>query len=135
MSTGAVHGNRKGGADVAHAVIGQPAKPGDEDRDRDTLDGVQVDRGTPRNRIFARVEDNLTGQSSDRGGAWRDEHAPKPWDCRVTGEDDDWSAPNFSYLAPPHLTSHGKRAHEAAAARRNDARSPHSSGSSAGCSS
>ena len=44
---------------------------------------------------------------------------------------------DIGQLAPPHLSPRGKRApaHDAAAAFRNDARSPHASGSSSGCSS
>lgn len=56
-------------------------------------------------------------------------------DHRVAREDDDWSATDLGHLAPPHLATCWNGAHDDAAARRNDARSPHSSGSSSGCSS
>ena len=56
---------------------------------------------------------------------------------RITREHDDRSPADVGQLAPPHLSPCGKRAraHDAAAASRNDARSPQASGSSSGCSS
>jgi hypothetical protein len=56
-------------------------------------------------------------------------------DHRVAGQDDDWSTTDLGHLAPPHLPARRECIHDDATARRNDARSPHSSGSSRGCSS
>ena len=46
--------------------------------------------------------------------------------------DDDRAAPDLGHLAPPHFAVYRRCAHESPAARRQDARSPHSSGSSIG---
>jgi len=134
-SVGAVDRDLEGRTDVPHTGFGQPAQPAHEDCDRDALDRVQVDRRTPRDGIVNGFEDNLAGEPSDRCCAGSDERASEPWDRAVTGQHDDGASTDLHQLAPPHLPPGRKCDHEAAAARRNDARSPHSSGSSAGCSS
>ena len=40
-------GDGQRSADLAHARVGEPAKPFDEHTERDALDGVQVDRAAP----------------------------------------------------------------------------------------
>jgi len=53
----------------------------------------------------------------------------------VAREDGDRPASGLGHLAAPHLPARGEHRQDVAAARRNDPRSPHSSGSSIGCSS
>ncbi len=96
----------------------------------DTFDRVQVDRRTPRDRINAGVENHFARESTNRRRTRRDDRAPKPRDGCVSGQDDDGAAADVGELAPPHLAARWKRAHESPAARRQEARSPHSSGSS-----
>jgi hypothetical protein len=132
----AVDRDLKGCADGAHLGVGKAAKPTDQHCDRDTFDGVEVYRRTAGDRVGTGFENNLAGESPDGGGTWCDECASKPRDRRVAREHNDWAAADLGHPAPPHLTACRKRTHEApAAARRHDARSPHSSGSSAGWSS
>jgi hypothetical protein len=91
--------------------------------------------GAPPNvedRVGTGVKDNLTGEPPDGCGARRDECAPKSRDRRVTRQHNDWAPADPSHFAPPHLPACRTGVHEAPAARRHDARSPHSSGSSAG---
>lgn len=134
-SSRTVDSDFKGFADLAHTGVCQPAQTFDEYRDRDTLKRVQVDCRPPRDRIVAEFEDDLAGKASNRRRARCDECPTQPWDRRVAREHDDRAPTDLNQFAPPHLPTDRKRAHEAAAACRNDARSPHSSGSSAGCSS
>jgi hypothetical protein len=127
--------DREGAADLSQAPVGQTAESFDQDAGCDTLDRVEVDGRTARDRIVAGFEDDLAGQRPDGCRARRDEHSPEPRDGRVARQDNDGTPANISQLAPPHLTPSGEGVHDAPAARRNDARSPHSSGSSSGCSS
>ena len=68
------------------------------------------------------------------GGAGRDQRPAQPRDGRVARQDHDRATPDLGRLAPPHLTA-SRCAHERAAASRNEARSPQSSGASRGWSS
>lgn len=63
------------------------------------------------------------------------ECAAMPRDDGVAGQDHHRSAADLGHLTPPDLPTSGDDGHEAATARRNEARSPHSSDSSSGCSS
>ena len=135
MSAVAVDRDFEGATDLPQAGIGQTAESFDEDADRDALDRVEVDGRAPRDRIVAGFEDDLAGERPDGRRAWRDEYAPKSRDRRVTRQDDDRAPADLGELAPPQLAPSGQDAHEAAAAWRNEVRSPHSSGSSSGCSS
>jgi len=40
----------------------------DEDADGHALDRVEVHGAAPRNRVLVRVEDDLAGETADRGG-------------------------------------------------------------------
>ena len=75
------------------------------------------------------------GQVPDGGRAGGDQCATVAWDDGVARQDDDGSTADLGHLAPPHLPARGQVGHEAATARRNEARSPHWSGSSSGCAS
>lgn len=131
-SARAVDGNAQGRAHLAHPIVSQATQPGHEDGNGDALDGIQVHRATAGNRILGGVQDDLAGESTNGGRAGRDERASKPRQRGVPGQDDHGAAADLRQLAPPHLPAGGRLIHEAAAAPRNDARSPHSSGSSTG---
>lgn len=131
----AVDRDFKGCADGAHLGVGKPAKPADQYCDRDTFDGVEVHRRTAGDRVGTGFKHNLAGKSPDSRGARCDECTSKPRDRRVTRQHNDWAPADLGHLTPPHLPACRKRTHEAPAARRHEARSPHSSGSSTGCSS
>jgi hypothetical protein len=134
-SVRAVDRDGEGSADLSHASVGQPSEALDEDRNGDTLDRVQVDRAASGYRILARLETDFADEAADRGRAWRDKCTPVSRDHRIAGEDDDRAAADPSHLTPPDLGARWQRVHDRPAASRNDAKSPHSSGSSRGCSS
>jgi hypothetical protein len=125
----------KCGADFAHPRVAQSPETIDKDRERDALDGVKIDPCSSWNRVVTRFEHDLTGQASDCRGAGSYKCASEPRDRDVTRQDHDRAPTDVRGLAPPNFTTHRYRTHDAAAASRNDARSPHSSGSSNGCSS
>lgn len=133
----AVHGNVERCADLTHPVVAEPSETLHEGRERDTLDRVEVYRGPPRDWIITRLHDNLAGETPNVGRTGSDQGASQPRNGRVTREHDNWPPADIRQLAPPHLSPCGKRAHthDAAAASRNDARSPQASVSSSGCSS
>ena len=79
-------------------------------------------------------KDDLAGDAPDGRRTRCDECAPKPRDHCVTRQDDDRAPTDLGHLAPPDLTARGS-AVTTARRPRNDARSPHSSASSSGCSS
>lgn len=132
-STRTADRNCQSGAHGPHADVSQSAKAVHKHRDRHTFDRVQIDRRAPWHRVIARLENDLAGKTSDRRRAGSDQYTSKPRYRGVAGQDDDRPPTDLGELAPPHFSSHRQRAHDAAAARRNDARSPHSSGSSIGC--
>lgn len=134
-SAGAVDGDCEGGTDLAHANLGQPSQPLDEDGDRDAFDRVEVHRRAKRHRVVTRFEHHLARKPADGRRAGSHEGAAMPWDDHVAGQDNDRSATDPGHLAPPDLPPGRVESHDAPAARRNVARSPHSSGSSSGCSS
>ena len=72
---------------------------------------------------------------ADGRRARRDEGAPMSRDDDVPGQDHHRTPTDVLHLAPPQLTARRDARHDAATARRQEARSPHSSGSSNGCSS
>ncbi len=133
----AVHGYVEGDADLTHPFIAEPAETLNEGRDRDALYRVEVYRRPPRNWIVTRLHHDLAGKTPDRRRAGRDERSPQPRNGRVTRQHDDRPPTDLRQLAPPHLSARRKsaRAHDSAAASRNDARSPQASGSVSGCSS
>ena len=134
-SASAVDGDLESTADLAHAGIGQPSESRDEHGDPDALDGVEVDCCSARDRVVAGLEDDFAGKRSNRCRARCDKCSSKSRDRRVARQDDDGAPADLGKLAPPQLSPRRQRAHEAAAACRNEARSPHSSGSSSGSSS
>lgn len=123
------------GTDLAHAPIGQAAEPLDQDSYSHALDGVQVDGATPGYRVLVGLQHDLAGQTTDRGRTRSDQCPSQAWDRGVARKNYHGTPADVGQLAPPHLTPQREVAHEAAAASRNDARSPHSSVSSRGCSS
>lgn len=130
-----VDGDGERGAGLAQTQIGNASQPLDEDGGGHRLDRVEIDGASARDRLEPRFEDNFTGQTSDSGGARGDKCTTKAGYRRVTRQDENRSATDLGHLAPPELTPLGERTQEAAAAARNEARSPHSSGSWSGCSS
>ena len=129
---GAVDSNREGGADLAHAGVAQAAQAADEHGDRHAFDRVEVDCRTAGYRIVASLQHYFADEATNRRRTRRYECTAVPRDHRVARQDHDRSASDPLHLAPPHFTACGKPAHDDAAARRKDARSPHSSGSSSG---
>jgi hypothetical protein len=135
ISAGTVDSHCKGGTDLAHSGVTQTPQPADEDRDRDAFDRVEVHRRTTRHGVVTGFEHDFADEPSNRRRTWSHERAEMARDHCVARQDDDRSTTDLGHLAPPDLPTRGKGAHEAAAARRNDAKSPHSSCSSSGCSS
>ena len=135
VSYGAVDRHLEGGANGAHAVVGKSAEPADQDRKRDAFDRVQVHRRTARDRVGIGFEDDFADEPTDRRRARCDQCAPMPRDHGVARQHNDRTPTDLGHLAPPDLPARRQRGHEAPAASRHDARSPHSSGSSSGCSS
>ena len=134
-SARAVDGDCEGGTDLAHANLGHPAQPLDEDGDRDAFDRVEIHRRAKRDRVVTWFEHHLAGKPPDGRRAGSHECAAMPWDDHVAGQDNYRSATDLGHLTPPDFPPSREGSHDAAAALRNDARSPHSSGSSSGCSS
>ena len=131
-SASAGYGDIQGLADLAHALVAEPAETLDKRPERDALDRVEVDSGRARHGIVARLERHLARESTDRRGAGADQCAPKARDRSVTRQHHYGATADLGELTPPHLPSRWKRAHEEPAAARNDARSPHSSPASSG---
>jgi len=134
-SVGAVDGNGEGVADLTHPSVAQPADSVDKHCQRNALYRVQVDRRTTRYGVVSGLKHHFTDESPNCRRARSNQCAAMPRDYCIAGEHDDRSTPYLWHLAPPHVTAGGKSHQDAAAACRNDARSPHSSGSSSGCSS
>lgn len=119
-------------ADRPQTLATQPAEPLNQHGNRHALDRVQIDRATPRHRVLARFQHHLAGQPPDRGRARPDQRSTQPPDGGIAREDHNRSASGVGQLAPPQLPACRKRAHDAAAASRKAARSPHSSASWSG---
>ena len=132
-SRSAVDSDLKGSADFAHAGIGETTKSLDKNTHGNAFNRVEIDRRRPRDGIVASLQEHLAGQAPNRRGAGRNDRAFQSWDRCITGQDDYRTATNVREFTPPDLTAGGNRAHDAAAASRNDARSPHSSTSLSGC--
>ena len=120
-------------ADLSHPRVAEATKPLDEQPDRDRFDGVEVDRASTLNRVLHRLEHDLAGEPSDGRRARRHQCPTKPMNRSVSRQHDNGSAADTRRLAPPQLATTRKIGHRPAASRK-DARSPHSSGSSRGCS-
>lgn len=130
-----VDGDRKCVADRPHPFVAQAPEAVGEDADRHALDRVEVDVAESWNRIGVGLENHLAGQSPDGGGARGDQGSAESGYRSISTQHDDGSAADARQFTPPELATPRLVAHEAAAASRNDARSPHSSTSSTGCSS
>ena len=130
-----VHCDLESLADLTHPLVAEPAQSFDKDSDRDALDRVEIYSGQPWNGIVAGFENDLAGKAANSRRARGHQRASKSRDCSVAREDHNRAATDVRQLTPPDLPSGRKRGQEAAAASRNDAKSPHTSGSSSGCSS
>ncbi len=131
----AVDGDGEGAADLPHPFVAEPSEPVDEHAERHALHRVEVDRAHLRDGIHLRFEDHFTRKVADRRRARSDEGSTESGDRDVAAEHDDGSATDVGQLAPPELAPARLVAHDEPAAVRNEARSPHSSGSSRGRSS
>lgn len=131
----AVDGDVERFADLTHTLIAESAQALDQRSDRNALDRIEVDDRDDWDRVVRRFEEDLGRDVADRGCARPDQGAPQPRNRRVSGEYDHRPAPDLWKFAPPDITSRWKRSHDAPAAARNEARSPHSSTSSSGCAS
>ena len=134
-SGGAVNGDFERLAKLPHPDVGKAPDPFGEYPEGDALDRVQVGHAVPWHRVVAWFEDNLTSQATDGRGARSDDRPPKARNGGVARQHDHWPPADVGKLTPPDVATSGQRAHDAAAAARNDARSPHSSSSSSGWSS
>ena len=121
--------------DLAHPVVAQATETLRQGSNRDALDRIEIDGRAAWDRILTRLEHHLARNPPDIGGARCDQCASKPRDCDVACYNNDRAARNLREFTPPDLSSHRKVVHDDAAASRNEARSPHSSDSSIGCSS
>ncbi len=133
ISTGAIHCDLEGSAHFAHPCLAEPPEAFDDYGDRDALNGVEIDRASSWDWIVLWLQYDLAEQIADRRRARSNEGSAKPWNGSITRQDDNWSTTDVWKLAPPHFPSGWKGRHDAAAESRNEARSPHSSGSSSGC--
>ncbi len=128
----AVHRNCERRADLGHSAVAHATDSIRKHTYRDAFDRIEIDSGSATHRIIARLKDDFASEAADRGRARCDQSATESGNCRITREDDDGSAANLGRFAPPEFAAQWG-AHVAAAADRNDWRSPHSSGSSMGC--
>jgi len=131
----AIDGDGQCRAHPAHALVAEAAEAVHQGGHGDTLDRVEVHNGSSWDRVLVYFEHDLAGQSANRGRAWGHQGPSQSRDGRVPREDDDGAPPDLRQFAPPHLTTCRERGHDRDAASRNEARSPHSSGSSTGWSS
>ena len=120
---------------IAHSIVAKTTKAFGQCADRDTLNRVEVDGRTERDRILTSLEHNLTGNPPKIRRTWSNQRSPEPRDCCVTRQNDDGTTGHLRKFAPPDLSPRWQHRHEAAAASRKDANSPHSSGASIGSSS
>lgn len=134
-SASTVDGDFERFADLVHAVVAESAQALDQRSNRDALDRVEIDDRNEWDRVVWRLEEDLGRNVADRGRARPDQGTPQARDRGVSREHDHRPAPDLRELAPPDITSRRKGRHDAPAAARNEARSPHSSASSSGCSS
>ena len=129
----ATNGDFERSADLPHPVVAQPTETLHERPDRHGLDRVEVHDGGAWYRVLARLERNLGREPPDRRRTRPDQCAAQAGNRNVPRQHYDRPATGLRELTPPELTSARKRVHDAPAAARNEARSPHSSRSSRGC--
>jgi hypothetical protein len=118
-------GDLQGSADLTHPLVAESAEALDERPQRHALDRVEVDDPGPWNGVLARLEQHLTRDTTDPCRAGPDQRAKarnrQSRESTTTGR-----RPTPGKLTPPDLSSRRKRRHDASAAVRNEARSPHS---------
>lgn len=127
-----IDGDGHGVADLNHSRIAEATDAIRKHTYGNTLDRIEVDRGSATHRIFAWLEHNLAGEVSDGRRARGNQCAAKSRNSSVPRQNDHGSSADFGGLAPPQFASLRERTHVAAAADLNESRSPHSSGSSRG---
>src|SRR3990172_9868319 len=132
---GAVDRYRQCQTDLAHSHITEPTEPLSECTSRDAFNRIQIHSRSLWNRVVSHLEHNLARETPNRGSARSNQSSSQPWDHSVTGHENDGATGDLGQLAPPDLSPRGQACHDDAAASRNEARSPHSSPSSSGCSS
>lgn len=127
----AIDGNLQRLAQLSHSGVVEPPESLGEHPHRHAFDRVQVGNAGPRYRIRAGLQGDFACEPPNSGCARSDECSTEARDGGVSGKDYDRPASRIGQLAPPDISTH-RRAHDAAALSRNDARSPHSSGESRG---
>jgi hypothetical protein len=125
-------GDFKRSADLTHPVVAESAEAFNERSQRHTLYRVEVHGRPPRDRVIAWLEEDLARDPANSGRARPDQSAAQPWNRSVSGQHDDRPTSDLGELTPPHLASDRKCGHDAPAAARNEAKSPHSSAASSG---
>lgn len=120
-------GDLESSADLTHPLVTESAEALYEGSKRHALYRVEVHDRPPRDRVLARLEQDFAREPTDCGRTRPDQRTPKPRNRRVSGQHDDGSPPDLGELTPPDLSAGRKCVHDAPAAFRNDARSPHSS--------
>lgn len=103
----AVDRDRKGVADLAHAIVTQAAETVHQDRQRDAFDRVQVDRGPAGHRVVAGFENDLADQTPDRRRTRRNQCSTMTGYHGIAGEHHDRPPTDLGHLAPPELTAGG----------------------------
>ncbi len=121
-------------ANLVHPKVAEATYPVDQNSYRNAFDRVEVHGSSTSHRIITGFQDDFAGEPAKRRCAWSNQHAPQSGNCRVSGEYDHGPTAYICRFTPPQLAAQ-RKPHVAAAATRNEARSPHSSGSSSGCSS
>ena len=121
----------QGCADLRHADVADPPQSRDEHRHCHAFHRIEVDRAAARYGVGAWLQHDLAGQAPHVRRARGDDRSSQTRDRGVPGKHQHRAAADLGQLRPPHLPARGK-GHDAPAADRNDARSPHASGSSIG---
>ena len=131
-SADTVNGDVERCADLAHPLIAVASQSLRECSDRDTLCRVEIHRRGSGDRVRRGLEEDFARYPADGGRTRGNDRSSQSWNGDIPGQHHDRSAGNIGQLAPPDLTPCGQGAHDNPAASRNEARSPHSSGSSIG---
>lgn len=87
----AVDCDSKRGTDLFHPQVAETAEALDQNSGRHAFEGVEVDGGSTRDRIFAGLQHDFTLEVADGRGARSDQRASKSRDRDVSGEDHDGS--------------------------------------------
>ena len=130
-----VNRNGEGFADFGDPGVTQSPDSIDKHTYGNAFDGVKVDSCAPDDRFYAWFKHHFTRQPSDGCCALGYQRSMQTRDGNISGEHDDRTAADLGGFAPPKFSTQRQGTHEAAAADRNELRSPHSSRSSIGCSS